>query len=145
MYKIKLEDKFFDSLRDDYNDFNGWFQKKQEAGAKAYITRNEKNKITSFLMLKIEGINEKYDDLDFIDVISEILDYVKRHNEITLHIKGQGIYTLVELYSENDFYDYDRCKIESDLIVKKKNIYKDGIYYMKFLLKGTDDDVRENL
>lgn len=89
--------------------------------------------------------NEKYDDLDFIDVISEILDYVKRHNEITLHIKGQGIYTLVELYSENDFYDYDRCKIESDLIVKKKNIYKDGIYYMKFLLKGTEDDVRENL
>lgn len=89
--------------------------------------------------------NEKYDDLDFIDVISEILDYVKRHNEITLHIKGQDIYTLVELYSENDFYDYDRCKIESDLIVKKKNIYKDGIYYMKFLLKGTDDDVRENL
>ena len=89
--------------------------------------------------------NEKYDDLDFIDVISEILDYVKRHNEITLHIKGQDIYTLVELYSENDFYNYDRCKIESNLIVKKKNIYKDGIYYMKFLLKGTDDDVRENL
>ena len=71
--------------------------------------------------------------------------HVKRNSEITLHIKGQGIYTLVELYSENDFYDYDRCKIESDLIVKKKNIYKDGIYYMKFLLKGTDDDVRENL
>lgn len=89
--------------------------------------------------------NEKYDDLDFTDVISEILNYVKRISEITLHIKGQGIYTLVELYSENDFYDYDRCKIESDLIVKKKNIYKDGIYYMKFLLKGTDDDVRENL
>ena len=88
--------------------------------------------------------NEKYDDLDFIDVISEILDYVKRHNEITLHIKGQGIYTLVELYSENDFYDYDRCKIESDLIVKKKNIYKDGIYYMKFLLKGTEDDDKYN-
>ena len=89
--------------------------------------------------------NEKYDDLDFTDVISEILNYVKRNSEITLHIKGQGIYTLVELYSENDFYDYDRCKIESDLIVKKKNIYKDAIYYMKFLLKGTDDDVRENL
>lgn len=89
--------------------------------------------------------NEKYDDLDFIDIISEILNYVKRNSEITLHIKGQGIYTLVELYSENDFYDYDRCKIESDLIVKKKNICKDGIYYMKFLLKGTDDDVRENL
>ena len=41
--------------------------------------------------------NEKYDDLDFIDVISEILNYVKRNSEITLHIKGQGIYTLVEL------------------------------------------------
>ena len=88
---------------------------------------------------------EKYDDLDFIDVISNILDYVKRHSEITLHIKGQGIYTLVELYSENDFYDYDRCKIESNLIVKKKNIYKDGIYYVKFLLRGIDEDVREDL
>lgn len=68
--------------------------------------------------------NEKYDDLDFIDVISEILDYVKRHNEITLHIKGQGIYTLVELYSENDFYDYDRCKIESDLMLRKRTFIK---------------------
>lgn len=42
LYKIKLEDKFFDSLRDDYNDFNFVGFKKQEAGAKAYITRNEK-------------------------------------------------------------------------------------------------------
>lgn len=48
LYKIELEDKFFDSLRDDYNDFNGWFQKKQEAGAKAYITRNEKKKLLHF-------------------------------------------------------------------------------------------------
>ena len=31
---------------------------------------------------------------------------------------------LVELYSENDFYDYDRCKIESDLIVKKEHFIK---------------------
>ena len=46
--------------------------------------------------------NEKYDDLDFIDVISEILDYVKRHNEITLLIKGQGNYTLDELNTEKE-------------------------------------------
>ena len=31
--------------------------------------------------------NEKYDDLDFIDVISEILNYVKRNSEITLFRK----------------------------------------------------------
>lgn len=64
LYKIELEDKFFDSLREDYSNFNDWFQKKQEGEAKAYITRDEKNKITSFLMLKTENINEKYYDFD---------------------------------------------------------------------------------
>lgn len=64
LYKIELEDKFFDSLREDYDKFNGWFQRKQEAEAKAYVTRNEKNGITSFLMLKKEELNEKYDDFD---------------------------------------------------------------------------------
>jgi len=88
---------------------------------------------------------EEYDDLDFINVVIKILDYVKRGHELTLHIKGQGIYTLVELYSQDDFYDFDRCEIDSDLVVKKTTFYRDDIYYVKFLLKGLDDDVRENL
>lgn len=88
---------------------------------------------------------EKYDDLDFINVIMEILDYIKRNTELTLHIKGQGIYTLIELYSQNDFYDFDRCHIQSDLIVKKTNSIKDGIYVVRFLLKGQEEYVGEDL
>lgn len=91
------------------------------------------------------GQKDKYDDLDFINVIIKILDYIKRDSELTLHIKGQGIYTLVELYSQNDFYDFERCDIDSDLVVKQTTFYKDGIYFVKFLLKGLEDNVRENL
>lgn len=88
---------------------------------------------------------EKYDDLDFINVIMEILDYIKRNTELTLHIKGQGIYTLVELYSQNDFYDFDRCHIQSDLIVKQTSSIKDDIYVVRFLLKGQEEYVGEDL
>ncbi len=91
------------------------------------------------------GQKDKYDDLDFINVIVKILDYIKRDSELTLHIKGQGIYTLVELYSQNDFYDFERCNIDSDLVVKQTTFYKDDIYFVKFLLKGLEDNVRENL
>ena len=91
------------------------------------------------------GRKEKYDDLDFINVIIKILDYVKGDSELTLHIKGQGIYTLVELYSQNDFYDFERCDIDSDLVVKQTTFYRDDIYFVKFLLKGLEDNVRENL
>lgn len=91
------------------------------------------------------GQKDKYDDLDFINVIIKILDYIKKDSELTLHIKGQGIYTLVELYSQNDFYDFERCDIDSDLVVKQTTFYKDDIYFVKFLLKGLEDNVRENL
>ena len=64
LYKIEVQDEFFDSLRKDYYEFNNWFQKKQESEAKAYVTRNEQNKITSFLMLKKEDKDEKYDDFE---------------------------------------------------------------------------------
>lgn len=91
------------------------------------------------------GRKEKYDDLDFINVIIKILDYIKRDSELTLHIKGQGIYTLVELYSQNDFYDFERCDIDSELVVKQTTFYKDDIYFVRFLLKGLEDNVREDL
>lgn len=52
---------------------------------------------------------------------------------------------MVELYSQNDFYDFERCDIDSDLVVKQTTFYKDDIYFVKFLLKGLEDNVRENL
>lgn len=61
LHELDIEDSFFDSLRFDYYGFNKWFEKKQSNGEKAYVTFN-KDKITSFLMLKLEYENEKYEE-----------------------------------------------------------------------------------
>lgn len=44
----------FNSLRNDYADFNKWFLKKSKSGYFAYITENENGNITSFLLLQEE-------------------------------------------------------------------------------------------
>jgi len=61
---INLNDKFFDSLKLLYKDFNKWFIKKQKNGEEAYITKNSENEITSFLLLKQENEEENYNDFD---------------------------------------------------------------------------------
>lgn len=60
LYNIQIEDEFFASLRNDYRGFDDWFIKKQREGEQAYITKNDENKVTSFLMIKEEGKNEEY-------------------------------------------------------------------------------------
>lgn len=61
LYNIDLNDTFFDSLRNDYLGFDYWFKKKQLQEGKALVTKAN-GKIKSFLMMKIEDENEKYDD-----------------------------------------------------------------------------------
>ncbi|HKP98154.1 MAG TPA: hypothetical protein VJ385_20660 [Fibrobacteria bacterium] len=58
--ELSLDDPFFDSFREDYVDFNKWFNKKSEEIA--YVTHNM-GKILSFLFLKIEGKDENYSDI----------------------------------------------------------------------------------
>ena len=60
---MEIEDCFFDSLKKDYEGFSIWFTKKQEEGKKAFVVRNDKRKITSFLMLKEEEAEEKDENL----------------------------------------------------------------------------------
>lgn len=57
---IAIEDPFFDSLKDDYEGFEKWFNKKAEE--KAYITYNN-GRILSFLFLKVENKDENYNDI----------------------------------------------------------------------------------
>jgi hypothetical protein len=60
---IDLEDKFFDSLKEDYPGFENWFLKKSDD--LAYVTSNkENNKILSFLYLKVEDETENYFDIN---------------------------------------------------------------------------------
>jgi predicted nucleic acid-binding protein len=57
---INLKDHFFDSFREDYNGFDRWFNRK--ADEITYVTHN-KNRILSFLYVKVEDANENYSDI----------------------------------------------------------------------------------
>jgi predicted nucleic acid-binding protein len=58
--QVNLQDHFFDGFREDYVDFDKWFNKKSDETA--YVSYN-KDKILSFLYLKIEGDEENYADI----------------------------------------------------------------------------------
>jgi len=58
---VNLQDNFFDSFREDYVGFDKWFNRKSDEIA--YITYN-KEKILSFLYLKIEDRGENYSDIE---------------------------------------------------------------------------------
>jgi predicted nucleic acid-binding protein len=57
---ISLKDEFFDSFREDYVDFDKWFNRK--ADEKAYVCLSD-NKIIAFLYLRTEGETENYSDI----------------------------------------------------------------------------------
>lgn len=59
--EIDLSDSFFDSLKDDYPDFEEWFKKKCGKGAVAYVQYNN-GSLQAFLYLKDES-NVMLDDV----------------------------------------------------------------------------------
>jgi predicted nucleic acid-binding protein len=59
--KIDIQASFFDSFRQDYPQFDKWFNRKSEETAYAAYY---KNKIGAFLYLKVEGENEVYLDIE---------------------------------------------------------------------------------
>ncbi|EMK1718751.1 MULTISPECIES: hypothetical protein [Enterobacteriaceae] len=56
--EVNLQDPFFDSLKQDYPGFEGWFESK--GTAEAYVSYNDQNMIDGFLYLKLE--NEAIND-----------------------------------------------------------------------------------
>ncbi len=55
VYKLNLEDPFFDSLKKEYKDFHEWWAKISREGRKAWAYFYNKNKIGALLILKIEN------------------------------------------------------------------------------------------
>lgn len=55
--EIDLQSPFFDSLKEDYKDFENWFKRKAIQGEKAYIL--QKNNLLGFLYLKDENEEDK--------------------------------------------------------------------------------------
>jgi predicted nucleic acid-binding protein len=58
---VNLRDSFFDSFRDEYPGFDGWFNKK--ADETAYVCTAEDGGIVAFLYVKREGQGEDYSDI----------------------------------------------------------------------------------
>ena len=50
--EIDVNDSFFDSLRNDYPNFNNWFLRKRNSNYFAYVTEDENGNLGSFLLLK---------------------------------------------------------------------------------------------
>ena len=57
---IDLNDVFFDSLKEDYPEFEAWFEKKSQDNSKAYVQYTN-NKLQAFLYLKDESGEELTD------------------------------------------------------------------------------------
>ena len=57
---VNINDTFFDSFREDYNEFNRWFNKK--ADEVAYVCYH-KNVLSAFLYIKVEDENENYSEI----------------------------------------------------------------------------------
>ena len=58
---VEVSDSFFDSFRQDYPDFERWFNRK--ADEIAYTCRDDGGRILAFLYLKAEGPYEPYGDI----------------------------------------------------------------------------------
>ncbi len=58
--EVEINDPFFDSFREDYQEFNKWFNKKYDEPC--YVCYNDSN-LTAFLYIKIEGENDHYPDI----------------------------------------------------------------------------------
>lgn len=59
---VDVNDSFFDSFRNAYEEFDRWFARKCDE--EAYICRSNDGKILGFLYLKTEGTSENYSDIE---------------------------------------------------------------------------------
>lgn len=59
--EVDLADPFFDNFREEYPDFNRWFNRKSEEPA--YVCFNDRGSLVAFLYLKGEGVREPYPDI----------------------------------------------------------------------------------
>lgn len=149
---IDLNDEFFDSLREDYFEFDNWFISKQKEGRKAYITVTSQRKITSFLMLKFEDENENYSDFErpfecgkrikvstfkvmdtgkkigeaFVEImINEAITRNVKEIYVTTFKKQEALIYLLKQYGF-EFFTYKSTK-KGDGSVEKEEIYVKSI------------------
>lgn len=100
---INLRDTFFDSFRENYGEFDEWFNKKSDDIA--YVCKSDKGEIVALLYVKLEGEDENYAD------IAPILSPVRRLKIGTLKVVSNG-YKLGERFLKIVFDNALRFSVE---------------------------------
>ena len=96
---LNINDSFFDSFREDYFEFNKWFNNNKDR--LCYVTYNE-DKIVSLLVLKIENNVLKVSTMKVIDTGRGIGSrYIKIINDYKVENKLSNVYiTVYEKYKD---------------------------------------------
>ncbi len=101
--QVDLQDSFFDSFRNDYQEFDKWFIKKSDEIC--YVCYNDGN-LTAFLYIKVEEPNsESYSE------ISPVFDVKKRLKIGTLKVVSNG-YKIGERFLKIVFDNANQYKVE---------------------------------
>lgn len=79
---IDINDAFFESFRNDYQGFNGWFNSKSDEIV--YVCRSDEHEILAFLYIKIEKHDENYRD------VTPVFDKKKRLKIGTFKVISNG-------------------------------------------------------
>lgn len=141
--EINLEDPFFQSLRDDYPGFDGWFKKKSDQDA--YV-QYEKGKVIGFLYLKMEAYivedvipnicAEKILKVGTFKIdahgtkmgeqfIKVIMDYAENKNAdvcyVTIYEKHETLIKLVKKYGFEPYGDKGDGKYKEKVYLKQMN------------------------
>ena len=147
--EIDLNDPFFLSLKEDYSEFETWFQKKSKGDAKAYV-QYVKDKLQAFLYLKNESGEELTDVIPNrpacnrlkvgtfkIDAHNTTLGerFIKKITDAALYMKADEIYltifpkhvALIRILQKYGFNEEGRKDKELVLVKKMKALTGDGI------------------
>ncbi|WP_298155227.1 PIN domain-containing protein [Flavobacterium sp.] len=100
--EVNLKDDFFNSFRNDYVEFNTWFNSKAEDPC--YVCHSDGN-LTAFLFVKVEDKNENYSN------IKPVFEPKKRLKIGTLKVTGNG-YKIGERFLKTIFDNAVQYKVE---------------------------------
>jgi len=100
--EVDIKDSFFNSFREDYLEFNDWFNGKSEEPC--YVCYSDGN-LTAFLFVKMENESENYSN------ISPILEPKRRLKIGTLKVTGNG-YKIGERFLKTIFDNAIQFKVK---------------------------------
>lgn len=135
--EIDLQDDFFQSLRDDYPNFDGWFRRKSNQGA---FVQYENDKIIGFLYLKVE--EQLVDDVEPNICANKILKVGTFKIEAHGTKMGEQFIKVIMDYAANE--DADVCYVT---IYEKHSSLINLVQQFGFELYGVkgDGQFKENV